>query len=127
MKSRVGPGVVRSLRRAISLFFSEITADITVYRYSKQLAIDYLKVKVKRLSAPAVCEMSTTVVRHMAKNGLMDDGKEDLLDCECPRMKHAYNEESHATPLAGRTKAACELLSQYLSSEVYTELLKQYE
>lgn len=46
------------------------------------MVMDYLKVKVKRLSAPTVCEMSTTLIRHLAKNGLMDDGKEDLLDCE---------------------------------------------
>lgn len=44
--------------------------------------MNYLKAKVKRLSTQSVCEMSTTMIRHLAKNGLMDDGKEDLLDCE---------------------------------------------
>ena len=73
----------RNHGNGVLIIRTEITSDITVYRYSKQMTMGYLKAKVKRLSAPAVCEMSTTVIRHLAKNGLMDDGKEDLLECEC--------------------------------------------
>ena len=114
-------------RRVVSPLPPEITSDITVYRYSKERSINYLKAKVERLSQPTICEMSTTVVRHLAKNGLMDDGKEDLLNRESRRMNHVYSNPSDTPLSAGRTKAACELLSQYLPSEVYAELLKQYE
>ncbi|KZT70988.1 hypothetical protein DAEQUDRAFT_688381 [Daedalea quercina L-15889] len=86
----------------------EITAEIVVYRYSHEKTIHYLKAKVRRLSAPTSCEISATIIRQLARDGLMDDGKEELLDL-------------------ARTKAACELLSQYLLSDLYADLLKQYD
>ncbi|TFY69151.1 hypothetical protein EVJ58_g571 [Rhodofomes roseus] len=86
----------------------EITAEIIVYRYSQEKTMNYFKAKVGRLATPSVCEMSSTVVRQLAKDGLMDDGKEDLLG-------------------PARIKAACEMLSQYLSSDMYTTLLASYD
>ncbi|KAH9935311.1 ribonuclease H2, subunit B [Fomitopsis serialis] len=86
----------------------EITADIVVYRYSQEKTTNYLKTKVDRLAKPAICETSSTIVRQLAKDGLMDDGKEELLS-------------------SARIKAACELLSQYLSNDLYTILLTQYD
>jgi ribonuclease H2 subunit B len=60
----------------------EITPEISVYRFSKQILVDYLKKKVTRLVAASdFCE-SLTVVRLLAKDGLMEDGKENLLEGE---------------------------------------------
>lgn len=42
-------------------------------------------------------------------------------------MSRARSHQSDARCTAGRTKAACELLSQYLPDVLYAELLKQYE
>ncbi|KAG2146022.1 ribonuclease H2, subunit B [Suillus bovinus] len=84
-----------------------ITDKITVYRYSHDVVLENLKRKVGRLSDPKVAEMSRTLVRSLAKDGLMDDGKEELLDL-------------------GRTKLACELLSQYLPRDVLQDLIAFY-
>jgi ribonuclease H2 subunit B len=45
--------------------------------------IEYLQAKVSRLSKHAVAEKSRTIIRGFAKDGLMDDGKEDLLERKC--------------------------------------------
>jgi ribonuclease H2 subunit B len=60
--------------------FLEITEDITVYRFSPQKVVEYLRVKVERLSTPKTIEVSRTLVRNLAKDGLMEDGKENLLE-----------------------------------------------
>ncbi|EIN11896.1 hypothetical protein PUNSTDRAFT_111911 [Punctularia strigosozonata HHB-11173 SS5] len=88
--------------------FKEITSDITVYRYSASAAMAYLQPKVARLSQSAVIETSRTLVRVLAKDGLMEDGKESLLEL-------------------GRIKAACDLLAQYLPQPIYTDLLASYD
>jgi len=41
--------------------------------------VEYLRVKVARLATPEVFEVSRTLIRGLAKDGLMEDGKEDLL------------------------------------------------
>jgi ribonuclease H2 subunit B len=46
--------------------------------------MEYLQAKVSRLSKHAVAEKSRTIIRGLAKDGLMDDGKEDLLERKCP-------------------------------------------
>jgi len=60
----------------------EITPEISVYRFSKQILVDYLKKKVTRLVAANDFRESLTVVRLLAKDGLMEDGKETLLEGE---------------------------------------------
>ncbi|KAG2148434.1 ribonuclease H2, subunit B [Suillus cothurnatus] len=85
-----------------------ITDEITVYRYSHDVVLENLKGKVGRLSDPRVAEMSRTLVRSLAKDGLMDDGKEELLEL-------------------GRIKLACELLSQYLPRDVLQDLIASYD
>lgn len=85
-----------------------ITDEITVYRYSHDVVLENLKSKVERLSHPRVAEMSRTLVRSLAKDGLMDDGKEELLE-------------------SGRTKLACELLSQYLPRDILQDLITSYD
>jgi len=45
--------------------------------------IEYLRAKVSRLSKHAVAERSRTIIRGLAKDGLMEDGKEDLLERRC--------------------------------------------
>lgn len=68
------------LARNFSLFYAEITPEIVVYRYSPVRVLEYLRVKVVRLSAQEVFEGSRTLIRGLAKDGLMEDGKEDLLE-----------------------------------------------
>ena len=57
----------------------EITPEITVYRYAEDKVLESLKAKVTRLVTPEVFECSRTLTRGFAKDGLMEDGKEDLL------------------------------------------------
>jgi ribonuclease H2 subunit B len=64
--------------------YADITPELTVYRYSEDKVIEYLQAKVSRLSKHAVAERSRTIIRNLAKDGLMDDGKEDLLERRCP-------------------------------------------
>jgi ribonuclease H2 subunit B len=63
--------------------YADITPELTVYRYSEDKVIEYLQAKVTRLSKHAVAEKSRTLIRNLAKDGLMDDGKENLLEREC--------------------------------------------
>lgn len=42
--------------------------------------MDYLRAKVARLATPQVFEGSRTLIRGLAKDGLMEDGKENLLE-----------------------------------------------
>jgi len=60
---------------------AEITPEIVVYRYSLPKLVEYLRVKVARLATIEMIERSRTLVRGLAKDGLMEDGKEDLLEC----------------------------------------------
>ena len=60
-------------------YFADVTSEITVYKYSIPRLIDYLRDKVRRLVASEVFKCSRTLVRNLAKDGLMEDGKEDLL------------------------------------------------
>lgn len=85
-----------------------ITDEITVYRYSHDVVLENLKGKVGRLSDARVAEMSRTLIRSLAKDGLMDDGKEELLE-------------------SGRIKLACELLSQYLPRDILQDLIASYD
>lgn len=60
----------------------DIGGDTIVYRYSKEKAIQYLKRKVDRLCQAQEVENSRTIIRILARDGLMDDGKETLLERE---------------------------------------------
>jgi len=55
---------------------------LAAYRYSETKTLTYLQGKVARLSKAHVSELSRTLVRNLAKDGLMEDGKEDLLERE---------------------------------------------
>lgn len=59
--------------------FADITPEITVYRYSSERVQSYLHNKVTRLSHQDICELSRTLTRSLAKDGLLEDGKETLL------------------------------------------------
>lgn len=50
-----------------------------VYRLSIHKTVEYLRLKVDRLAVPEVLEVSRTSIRGLAKDGLMEDGKENLL------------------------------------------------
>ncbi|KAH0827552.1 hypothetical protein J3R83DRAFT_4273 [Lanmaoa asiatica] len=86
----------------------EITTDITVFRYSSEKLIQELRKKAVTLSTTRITELSRCLVRSLAKDALMEDKNEDLLEL-------------------GRTKLACELLGQYLPHDIQRELLTSYE
>ncbi|OCH95159.1 hypothetical protein OBBRIDRAFT_816783 [Obba rivulosa] len=98
------------VRKAMSQIceMKEITEDLTVYRYSSSKTLEYLRSKVAHLAKPEIIETSRTLIRNLAKDGLMEDGKEALLD-------------------SARTRAACDLVSQYIPRDVYTALLESYD
>ncbi|KAI0305721.1 ribonuclease H2, subunit B [Multifurca ochricompacta] len=98
--------IITALKRICD--FQNITSDLTVYRYSEERVIEYLQAKVLRLSKHAVTEKSRTIIRNLAKDGLMDDGMEDLLEL-------------------GRIRAACNLVSQYIAHSLYTALTAKYD
>lgn len=58
---------------------SDIGAGMRVYRYLPSKLTEYLKKKVDHLSASSLQELSRSVTRTFAKDGLLEDGKEDLL------------------------------------------------
>ncbi|XP_006460823.1 hypothetical protein AGABI2DRAFT_192416 [Agaricus bisporus var. bisporus H97] len=86
----------------------EITEEITVYRYSRERVLDYLRKKVIRLSTPSTLEKSKTIIRSLAKDGLMEDGNEELLKI-------------------GQLRAACELVGHYLSPTLRDMLYASYD
>ena len=70
---------------------TEITENITVYRYSQERALGYLRSKVLRLSEPKTLEISRSITRNLAKDGLMEDGNEELLKGErSPYLKESF-------------------------------------
>ncbi|KAH9992609.1 ribonuclease H2, subunit B [Russula vinacea] len=98
--------IVNALKRICD--FQNITPELTVYRYSEDKVIEYLQTKVSRLSKHVVAEKSRTLIRNLAKDGLMDDGKENLLEL-------------------GRLRMACNLVSQYVTRDVYSALIAKYD
>ncbi|KAK2464258.1 hypothetical protein APHAL10511_003715 [Amanita phalloides] len=86
----------------------EVTLDITVYRFSESKVLDYLRRKVERLASPNVVEESKTLLRSLAKDGLLDDDNEKLLK-------------------VARIRAACELLDQYLPKNIGNALQASYD
>ncbi|KII92761.1 hypothetical protein PLICRDRAFT_51117 [Plicaturopsis crispa FD-325 SS-3] len=101
------PCVLPALRRICDV--KEVTEEITVFRYSPTKLTEYLRAKVSRLAnADGVMEGSRTVLRGLAKDGLMEDGKESLLE-------------------SGKLKAACDLVGQYLPPETRALLLASYD
>ncbi|VDC01652.1 unnamed protein product [Peniophora sp. CBMAI 1063] len=97
--------VVGAMRRICDV--QDVTPELAVYRYSEGKVVEYLRKKTARLAEPRVSELSKTVVRSLAKDALMEDGKEELLQL-------------------GRTKAACNVVSQYLPPALYAALLASY-
>ncbi|KAF8628908.1 hypothetical protein AX15_003689 [Amanita polypyramis BW_CC] len=86
----------------------EVTSDIIVYRFNDGKILEYLRRKVSLLASPQVIESSKTLLRSLAKNGLFEEGNEKLLE-------------------AGRTRAACEILCQYLPKNIGSALVSSYD
>lgn len=61
---------------------TEITPEITVFRYSPEKLLQELRKKVAALSVPRITEMSRCLVRSLAKDALMEDKNENLLERE---------------------------------------------
>jgi ribonuclease H2 subunit B len=58
----------------------ELSPELSVYKYSTETVVEHMRTKVARLSKPELMEKSRTMTRNLAKDGLMDDGKEQLLE-----------------------------------------------
>lgn len=86
----------------------QITDELAVYRYSPDIVVESLKKKVTRLNSQSIFEASRTLTRGLAKDGLMDDGKDHLLEL-------------------GRLKAACDLVSHYVPEHLQKRLLASYD
>ena len=56
-----------------------ISPELTVYRYSRQRLVEYLMKKVDRLHQMDIVARSPTLTRELAKDGLTENGKDDLL------------------------------------------------
>ncbi|PBK91465.1 hypothetical protein ARMGADRAFT_968122 [Armillaria gallica] len=96
----------RALRRVCEM--KEVASDITVYRFSPTKVVDYVRKKVDHMSSFPVIEMSRSITRNLAKDGLLDDGKEKLL-------------------AAAKTKIACDLICQYLPPLESASLVASYD
>ncbi|EJD02758.1 uncharacterized protein FOMMEDRAFT_156092 [Fomitiporia mediterranea MF3/22] len=86
----------------------DVASDLVVFRYSHSKLLGYLEKKATRLAEGNLLGKLRTLERELAKDGLMEDGKEDLLR-------------------SGRIKLACDLISQYLAPDIYQELLKRFD
>ncbi|KAF8813795.1 hypothetical protein BYT27DRAFT_7180561 [Phlegmacium glaucopus] len=100
---------LKCMRKAVRSIcdVKNIAADIVVYRFSPSKINEYLRTKVAHLEKCAALE-SRTIVRELAKDGLMEDGQEDLL-----RL--------------GRIRSCCDLLAQYLPPDIRSKLLASYD
>ncbi|KAJ7217837.1 ribonuclease H2, subunit B [Mycena pura] len=96
----------KALRRVCDV--KDIAEDITVYRFSSEKVVEYLRTKIERLSTPEAADISRTVVRSLAKDGLLEDGKEELLQ-------------------VGRIRAACDLVGQYINPSMRSLLAASYD
>jgi ribonuclease H2 subunit B len=97
-----------------------------VYRFSPSKVMEYLRIKVARLATPKVFEGSRTLVRGLAKVGLMDDGKEELLQ----GIIHHILSVDRSTLIwrkAGRIRTACDLIAQYVPNSLWGMLMASYE
>lgn len=81
MTSKASP-VVHIQPAVLTRTISEITAEITVFRYSSEKLTQELRKKVAVISTPRITEMSKSLVRSLAKDALMEDKNEDLLEGE---------------------------------------------
>ncbi|EKM54493.1 uncharacterized protein PHACADRAFT_123606 [Phanerochaete carnosa HHB-10118-sp] len=89
----------------------QITEELTVYRYSPDVVVENLRKKVMRLNSQPMFEASKTLTRALARDGLMDDGKDGILEGK----------------LMGRLRAACDLVSQYVPDHLQKRLLASYD
>ena len=65
---------------------TDITSELTfiVTLKTMWLGTGYLQAKVSRLSKHPVADKSRTIIRNLAKDGSMDDAKEDSLERKYP-------------------------------------------
>lgn len=88
--------------------------------------MEYLKFKVSKVNNPALLESSRTLVRALARDGLMEDGKEQLLEGSF-QLWNLQTVTYIIAFKAGRLKSACDLVCQYAPKNVRTALLASYE
>ncbi|KAF8517650.1 ribonuclease H2, subunit B [Gautieria morchelliformis] len=86
----------------------EVTEELTVYRYSHSKLLQSISAKVARLSQSNVFDVYPSLQRQLAKDGLLDEGKGELRQ-------------------AGRTRVACEMVSQYLPPDMTSKLIASHD
>ena len=116
--------VVEISHETYLIFYLDISADIVVYRFSPTKLNDYLRKKIAHLETCAVLE-SRTIVRELAKDGLMEDGREDILHRSLTPALSIFIFSTF--PSVGRIRSCCDLLAQYLPSDIRNTLLASYE
>lgn len=85
-----------------------------------------MRAKVAHLSTSEKFAASQTVIRNLAKDGLMEDGKEELLARKF-RFQLLFSICWLSICLVGRLRASCDLISQYLPSVTRDALVNSYE
>ena len=88
--------------------------------------IDYLRRKVIRLETSGALDVSRTILRTLAKDGLLEDGNEELLKRGLSATPVAKSLTKHLSTV-GHTRAACDLLAQYLPPHIRNMFLASYE
>ncbi|EDR11891.1 uncharacterized protein LACBIDRAFT_313799 [Laccaria bicolor S238N-H82] len=104
----------------------EVTQGIVVYRYSPSRVIDYLRRKVVRLETSGALDVSRTILRTLAKDGLLEDGNEELLKRELS-VTSVVKALTKLLSTVGHTRASCDLLAQYLPAHIRDMLLASYD
>ena len=78
----------------------EVASGIIVYRYNSNKVLEYLQKKVAHLASEGVLDGSKTLIRGLAKDGLLEDGNEQLLE---GKITPTFRSKSSLTPyLVGR-------------------------
>ena len=109
------------------IFYLDISTDIVVYRFSPTKLNEYLRKKIVHLETCAALE-SRTIVRELAKDGLMEDGREELLHRTLtPAFSFFFVFIFSTSRSVGRIRSCCDLLAQYLPSDFRNTLFASYE
>ncbi|KIY74411.1 hypothetical protein CYLTODRAFT_416248 [Cylindrobasidium torrendii FP15055 ss-10] len=86
----------------------ELDAELTVYRYSSTRIIQYLRTKVAHICRSSQnSDMSRSITRKFATEGLFEEGYEEVL-------------------AVARTRMSCEFVAHYLAPQTEKELLSTY-
>ena len=75
----VSPGTGFRYQGEILISLKAFNKILPVFRFSEDKLIAYLRRKVERLARPSASELSRTITRGLARDGLMEDGREERM------------------------------------------------